>query len=231
MTTNDFIHHAQFLFEQHSTTEKAPQMKAYMKNKFEFLGLSRPERDLIQKDLFSKFVIKDETILESAVRQLWALPHREYHYLAMDLMVKNNKFIPSLNFDFFNFLVENNSWWDSVDTICSKVIGPYYLFHTGKYKKDLEQWWKSNDFWKRRACIIFQLNYKEKTDLKFLESRILENNTSSEFFLQKAIGWALRQYTRTDSQWVIDFVSKHELKPLSKREAIRLCIEKNLLKS
>ena len=222
MTAKEFVKTAQTLFEKHSTTEKAPQMKAYMKDQFEFLGLTRPERDNIQQVLFPLFPIKDAKTLESIVRELWKLSHREYHYLAMDLMVKYKKLIPELNFKFFNYLVEKNAWWDSIDTICSKVIGPYYLVHNSDYEKDMQPWWESDNFWKRRVCIIFQLNYKERTDLKFLKKRILENIDSREFFLQKAIGWSLRQYSKTDADWVVNFVTNNNLKPLSKREALRL---------
>ena len=222
MTSKEFIEKAQELFEKHSTTERAPAMKAYMKDRFEFLGLSCPERDAIQKQLLPLFPIKDAKTLEDVVRSLWKLPHREYHYLALDILTKNKKLIPELNLNLFNYLIEKNAWWDSIDTICSKVIGPYFLFHKGQYRIDMRQWWEADDFWKRRVCIIFQLTYKEKTDLKFLEERILENIGSTEFFLQKAIGWSLRQYSKTDPDWVTGFVAKYDLKPLSKREALRL---------
>lgn len=222
MTIQEFVDEAQIVFEKNSTTEKAPQMKAYMKDQFEYLGLSRPERNVLQKELFPKFVVKDSKTLELLVKKLWKLPHREFQYLALDIISKNKKMIPELNFEFFNFLLENKAWWDSVDGICSNVVGAYYLAHPNDYKKEMKVWYQSDDFWKRRAAIIFQLNYKVKTDLKFLEERILENNESKEFFLQKAIGWSLRQYSKTDPKWVKSFVKKHPLKPLSKREALRL---------
>ncbi|MBK9414640.1 MAG: DNA alkylation repair protein [Bacteroidetes bacterium] len=222
MSIQKFIEKAQSSFEAHSTTERAPQMKAYMKDQFEFLGLSRPERNEIQKELLPLFPINDAKTLETIVRKLWKLKFREYHYLALDILAKKRKLIPELSFDFLNFLVENNQWWDSIDTICSKVIGPYYLFHKQQYKTDLKVWWESENFWKRRVCIIFQLTFKDKTDLDFLTKRILENSSSKEFFLQKAIGWALREYSKTNPKWVIRFVKENELKPLSRREALRL---------
>ena len=225
MSIKEFIVKVQLAFESNSTTERAPQMKAYMKGQFEFLGLSRPERNEIQKELLPFFQINDAKILESVVRKLWKLNFREYHYLAMDILSAKKKLITELNFDFFNFLIEKHSWWDSIDTLCSKVIGPYYMVQRKGYKKDMRVWWESEDFWKRRVCIIFQLKYKDKTDLDFLSARILENRDSKEFFLQKAIGWSLREYSKTDSKWVVDFVKKHELKPLSKREALRLINE------
>lgn len=227
MSAQDFIEKAQHLFESHSTTERAPQMKAYMKDQFEFLGLSRPERNEIQKKLLPLFPVDDAKTLEAVVRKLWKLKFREYHYLALDILASKKKLIPDLDFDFFTFLIEKNPWWDSVDTICSKVIAPYYLFHKTAYVKDMKVWWQSDNFWKRRACIIFQLKYRNKTDLDFLSKRILENNSSPEFFLQKAIGWSLREYSKTDPKWVTTFVNKNELKPLSRREAMRLINNEN----
>ncbi len=224
MSIPEFIQKAQQSFEAHSTTERAPEMKAYMKDQFEFLGLSRPERNEVQKKLLPQFPIQDAITLETVVRKLWKLNFREYHYLALDILAAKKKLIPQLNFGFLNFLVENNQWWDSIDTISSKVIAPYYLFHKKAYRSDLKVWWESDDFWKRRVCIIFQLKFKDKTDLDFLSKRILENTSSKEFFLQKAIGWSLREYSKTDPDWVTAFVEKNELKPLSRREALRLMI-------
>jgi 3-methyladenine DNA glycosylase AlkD len=222
MSISEFINKAQQSFEAHTTTERAPQMKAYMKDQFEFLGLSRPERNKIQKELLPQFPINEAKTLEAVVRKLWKLKFREYHYLALDILVSKKKLIPELNFDFLNFLVENNQWWDSIDMISAKVVGPYYLFHKKQYKTDLKVWCDSENFWKRRVCIIFQLTYKDKTDVDFLSKRIRENSSSKEFFIQKAIGWALREYSKTDPKWVIGFVKKNELKPLSRREALRL---------
>jgi 3-methyladenine DNA glycosylase AlkD len=213
------------LFEENRDAERAEAMKAYMKGRFDFLGLSRPARDLIQKELFAEFKVTDATMLEEVVRELWSKKFREYHYVALDLLTKNKKFIKDLNVDFFEYLIETNSWWDTVDGISTNVIGTYYKHHTNKYQKELKSWAKSDDFWKRRACIIFQLKYKEKVDLEWLVSRIMENNSSKEFFLQKAIGWSLREYSKFDSRWVINFVDSTPLMPLSKREALRIVMK------
>lgn len=220
-----FLRELKNLFEENADAEKAKGMADYMKNRFKFLGLPRPIRDFIQKELFAVYKPETAEELEFVIRKLWQMPFREYHYVACDLLAKNKKMVKDLSVDFFEYLIETNSWWDSVDTICSKVIGPYYEFHKGDYLTELKSWYLSADFWKRRACIIFQLNYKENTDLKWLTDRIMENSMSKEFFLQKAIGWALRQYSRTNSQWVISFVEEHELMPLSKKEALRLLNE------
>ena len=222
MNSKIFLKQLQALFENSADAKIALAMKAYMKNRFEFLGLKRPARDLIQKELFNEYKIKDAQELEETVRALWKLPYREYHYVACDLLAINKNKYKDLNIEFLDFLISTNSWWDTVELISANVIGGYYLHHKKSYKKDLISWTKSSDYWKRRACIIFQLKYKNETDIEWLSERILENNDSKEFFLQKAIGWALRQYSQIDAKWVIEFTENHSLKPLSKREALRL---------
>lgn len=222
MNSEIFLKELESLFNHSANADSALTMKAYMKNRFEFLGLKRPERDLIQKELFKEFKINNAHELEHVVRALWKLPFREYHYLACDLLAINKKKYKDLTIEFLDFLITTNSWWDTVDMISTNVVGGYYLHHKKEYVHDLIPWAKSTDFWKRRACIIFQLKYKKETDTVWLSNRILENNDSKDFFLQKAIGWALRQHSQVDAKWVIDFTENHPLKPLSKREALRL---------
>ena len=222
MNSKIFLKEIQSLFKNSGDAQIALAMKAYMKNRFEFLGLKRPERDLIQKVIFKDLKINNAQELEQIVRALWKLPFREYHYVACDLLAINKNIYKDLNIEFLDFLITTNSWWDTVDFISANVIGGYYLHHKKLYEKDLAPWTKSTDFWKRRACIIFQLKYKNEIDTVWLSKRILENSDSKEFFLQKAIGWALRQHSQVDARWVIDFTDNHPLKPLSKREALRL---------
>ena len=222
MNSKIFLKALQSLFQNSANAEIAIGMKAYMKNRFEFLGLKRPERDLIQKELFLEYKVTDTLELENVVRALWKFPYREYHYVACDLLTINKKKYKDLNIDFLDFLISTNSWWDTVDMISTNVIGGYYLHLKKLYETELIPWTKSPNFWKRRACIIFQLKYKNEMDTVWLSKRILENNESKEFFLQKAIGWALRQHSQIDTKWVIDFTENHPLKPLSKREALRL---------
>ena len=222
MNSKIFLKELQSLFKNSGDAQIALAMKAYMKNRFEFLGLKRPERDLIQKVIFKDLKINNAQELEQIVRALWKLPFREYHYVACDLLAINKNIYKDLNIEFLDFLITTNSWWDTVDFISANVIGGYYLAHKKLYENDLAPWTKSTDFWKRRACIIFQLKYKNEIDTVWLSKRILENSDSKEFFLQKAIGWALRQHSQVDARWVIDFTENHPLKPLSKREALRL---------
>ena len=222
LSSNQYYEHLRSIFSDHANAAIAEKQVRYMKNHFEFLGLKRPERDLIQKELFLEYKITDNLELENVVRALWKFPYREYHYVACDLLTINQKKYKDLNINFLDFLISTNSWWDTVDMISTNVIGGYYLHHKKLYETELIPWTKSPNLWKRRACIIFQLKYKNEMDTVWLSKRILENNESKEFFLQKAIGWALRQHSQIDTKWVIDFIENHPLKPLSKREALRL---------
>ena len=114
-----------------------------------------------------------------------------------------------------------NSWWDVVDVLAPKIMGPYFLMYPNQRDQWLDRWMKSENFWLQRVCIIFQLLYKSKTDTHLLASVINQLSSSKEFFIQKAIGWSLRQYARTDPDWVIQFVESNQLAPLSKREAVK----------
>jgi 3-methyladenine DNA glycosylase AlkD len=108
-----------------------------------------------------------------------------------------------------------------VDVLGPKVLGAYFLSFPKERDSWIARWMASPIFWHQRLCILFQLGYKSKTDLALLSQVILALNSSKEFFIQKAIGWVLRQYARTDAEWVLDFVENHALAPLSKREALK----------
>ncbi|MCB0480584.1 MAG: DNA alkylation repair protein [Flavobacteriales bacterium] len=210
------------VFEDLSNSEIATKQRAYMRGQFDFFGLKQAER----RTVFSEF-IKDNELppysdLFEHVKWLYAHPQREYHYCAIELAMKYRK---EWNSDFMStmeFLITTNSWWDTVDYIATKLTGVFVLKRLDKQDELISPWILSTNLWLNRVAIIHQLNYKKYTNTSFLAKAILPHTHSKEFFHQKAIGWALRQYTRTDADWVIQFVEEHELKPLSKREALRL---------
>ena len=119
-------------------------------------------------------------------------------------------------------MLTHNSWWDTVDFIAPKLIGAYFVSFPDQRDAYVNKWLLSKNIWLQRSCIIFQLLRKEKTDTEFLEKIINSLLGSKEFFINKAIGWALRDYSRTDAEWVKHFASKTDVHPLSKREALRL---------
>ena len=115
----------------------------------------------------------------------------------------------------------NNSWWDSVDTIAKYILGEYLLEFPLETKKVIERFSNSENMWLNRSAILFQLGYKEKTNSDFLFSECLKQADSKEFFIQKAIGWALREYAKSHPEAVKEFVKTSNLKPLSTKEALK----------
>ena len=124
--------------------------------------------------------------------------------------------------ELIEYMITHNSWWDTVDMIASHLIGAYFKKYPKKKHALILKWSKSEDMWIRRTSIIFQLKYKDETDTELL-AQVIENNLGSkEFFINKAIGWALRTYSAIDPEWVEDFVENHpDLANLSKKEALR----------
>lgn len=207
--------------KQYENTEKAQSMERYMKDNFPFLGIQTPER----KELFRE-VLKNEgapTVeeLPTIVLELWSLPEREFQMLALTLLDKYKKQMDDTHLPLLEELITTKSWWDSVDMLASNLIGLVLQKHPELIKIEIPKWMESNNMWLQRTCILFQLKYKENTDAKLLFSLINELSRSKEFFIQKAIGWALREYAKTNPEGVWEFVQTNHLAPLSKREAIK----------
>jgi len=208
-------------FAQYANSTKAEQMSAYMKHHFVFYGIPAPVRKSIQSDVFTRVKIQSLSELLDVVKQLWNSPQRELHYAAMELLAKYKKLWQPEAIEDFEWLIVTNSWWDSVDTLSSHVIGPLFKKYPELRADYINKWKHSDNMWLRRVCIIHQLGYKHDTDTDMLTEMVLLNNESREFFLQKAIGWALRQYAKYNPEWVLRFVDIHPLKNLSKKEAVK----------
>ena len=199
--------------------ENAHWMRQYMRNKYLFIGIKKPEQALVFKDIYKKFGKAEDWFEVSS--ELFALPEREFQYVAMAYLLKAKNSWDSRVPLLVHRWVDENSWWDVVDILGPKVLGLYFQRFPQERSEWISLWIKSPNFWHQRLCILFQLDYKKQTDVTLLSTIILSLNTSKEFFIQKAIGWSLRQYARTDPEWVVDFVDNHPLMPLSKREALK----------
>jgi len=208
-------------FAQYANPIKAEQMSAYMKHHFVFYGIPAPMRKSIQADVFARVKIASLSELLTVVKHLWDSPQRELHYAAIELLVKYKKLWTADTIKDFEQLILTNSWWDSVDTLSSHVIGPLFKKYPELRYQYINAWKHSDNMWLRRVCIIHQLGYKHDTDTDMLTEMIYLNHQSGEFFLQKAIGWALRQYAKYNPEWVLRFVDIHPLKNLSKKEAVK----------
>lgn len=208
-------------FEKHANPEKALQMKAYMKNQFEYLGLPSPIRRELTKAFYKEQGLPEPGQVESIVEECWMFPYREYKYFAMELMVKMKKKVGHDAIFLYERLITNQSWWDTIDLIAPSLVGFHFMEYPEERAKYLNKWMKSGNIWLQRSCILFQLKYKLDTDTRLLSSIINKLKDSKEFFIRKAIGWSLREYSKTDPGFVVRFVQNHELSGLSHREALK----------
>jgi 3-methyladenine DNA glycosylase AlkD len=217
-----YVKQLKSLFEQHADPTQAPAMKKYMRDQFEYLGIKTPQSVALQKEFYAEHGLPEVTELDSTLRDLWSLPQREFQYVAVGLLGRLSKQIPPEFIETIEYLITTKSWWDTVDSIAGGTVGVHFKRYPMVKKKVLVRWRKSENFWLRRTTILFQLNYKQETDFDLLCEIINENLGSKEFFINKAIGWALRQYARTDPKAVIKFVkATKDLNPLSRREAMK----------
>jgi len=211
-------------FEAYADPKIAAEQKAYLRNRFLFYGIKTPVRRAMQKPFLAKEYLPPKEDLENLVRFLWSRPQREYHYFAQELVQKYTEQFEKKDILLLECMITHNSWWDTVDSIATKLVKAYFKKCPDQRDQYIEKWLSSENIWLQRTCLIFQLLEKEKTDLKLLEHVINSLLRSREFFINKAIGWMLRDYSRTDSEWVLDFVERTELHSLSRKEALRLII-------
>jgi 3-methyladenine DNA glycosylase AlkD len=209
------------LFEKNADSAQAAPMKKYMRDQFEYLGIKTPKNAELQKKFYTEHGLPEFFTLDPILRDLWALPQREFQYIAVSLLGRFEKQLPAEFIGTIDYLITTKSWWDTVDSLAVGTVGIHFKRHPAIRKKYLARWRKSENFWLRRTAILFQLNYKRETDFDLLCDIIRENLGSKEFFINKAIGWALRQYSRTDPDAVKKFVKSTPLHPLSRREAMK----------
>ena len=205
---------------KHANADDAVAMAKYMRDLFPFFGIKMPQRKQIFRDFLAEEGLPPVDSVEEVVWAMWQKPQREYHYLALMLLDKMRRKLEPETIHLLEKLVVNNSWWDTVDALASQ-IGFHFQRFPPLQEPSIERWRRSDNFWLRRITLLFQLKYKEATDVALLFSLIEENRQSDEFFIQKAIGWALRQYSKTDAAAVREFVARTELAPLSEREALK----------
>jgi 3-methyladenine DNA glycosylase AlkD len=205
------------LFEEHRNDDNAGPMKKYMKDHFPFLGIKSPLRKELEKQFFKETGILKEEFNKDIVEGLWDKDEREYQYTAITYI---GKFIKKMSKDtilLLERLITTKSWWDSVDSIAPQV-GELARKYPELVEENINHWSKHDNFWLRRASILFQLKYKNETNEALLYEYMVKNADSKEFFIQKAIGWALREYSKTNPESVKAFIEGNQLAPLSIRE-------------
>lgn len=218
---NAYIKSLTSLLQAHADPAAAVPMAAYMRNKFPYLGIKSQLLSKLEREFTDEHGFPSQEDLAPILRELWSLPEREYQYAALMLLGNSEKKLPPKFIDTIETLLTIKSWWDTVDSIASNAVGTHFMRFPEVRDSTLGSWRKSNDFWLRRTCLLFQLKYKTNTDFELLKTIIQENLDSKEFFINKAIGWALRQYSRIDPEAVCTFVAETPLAPLSAREALK----------
>jgi len=203
---------------QHKNEEQAQKMSKYMLNKFEYIGIKTPERREIFKNFFKEYK-NEEKIDWEFVNKCWENKYREFQYITADYL-KNMKDKLSIDdIPKFKRLILEKSWWDTIDNL-DMTIGALAL-KDSNVNKILLEWSLDENIWLRRIAIDHQLLRKEKTNTELLE-KILKNNLGqTEFFINKAIGWALRDYSKISPEWVKNFIEKNKenMAKLSIKEA------------
>lgn len=218
---------------QHRDTEKAPLMAQYMRNQFEFLGIQSPERRRLIKPFLTAARARMKQVAPhtsevdwSFIEQCWQAPEREFQLTAIDYLKAVQVGLKSEDLAKIESLIVRKSWWDTVDGLVKSVGFLVQQYPTLVVR--LKEWSVADNFWLRRAAILHQIGLKEKTDIELLRDIILANFGQNEFFINKAIGWALREYAKTNPEWVIEFVTiyRDQMSKLSWREATKhLCID------
>jgi 3-methyladenine DNA glycosylase AlkD len=217
-----FIETLEQEFQKNENVKIAQEQKAYMRNQFEYYGLKAPERRKIQAPFLVRQFLPEKKELHKIVKELWNKPQRDYQYFSQELVFKYVNQLERSDMPLFEYMVTHKSWWDTIDFIAVKLMGEYFKIYPEQIELYIEKWLNSNNIWLQRCAILFQLKYKEELNTNVLSYVIKSLLGSKEFFINKAIGWVLREYSRTNPKWVVAFVNNTELNALSRREALRL---------
>jgi 3-methyladenine DNA glycosylase AlkD len=211
----------QDVFADHRNPTDAVSMQAYVKDIAPFFGIKTEARRTLQKEVWKEHGMPAKAEWDGLVRHLFSLPERDFHYAALEMLQAVRKQWTGDELPLFEWLIQEKPWWDTVDVIATKLIGPFFLTFPRKKEETAHRWVASPHMWLRRTAIIFQNSYKAKTDESLLFRCIRTCAHEKEFFIRKGIGWALREYAKTAPEAVLQFVESNPLSPLSKREAMK----------
>ena len=205
-------------FEENRNELLAESMSKYMQDKFRFLGVRGATRTEIYKKYFPD-ARKTKTVDWDFVENCWNKEEREFQYVVVYYLKAMQKFLKREDISKLKYLIVTKSWWDTVDLL-AKVIGSLVIRIEG-YDKIMLEWSKDSNIWLKRVAILYQLSLKDKVDEIILDKILVNNLGDNEFFINKAIGWALRDYSKFNPEWVREFIKKNKdnMANLSIREA------------
>jgi len=218
---NNYLLPLQKIFLQHANATNAGGAKAYMLNQFEYYGIKMAERRKLCKDFIKAHPLSSVTETEKIIKQAWQLPEREWQYFAIELLSYYKKQWKVSTIKTIEYCITHKSWWDTVDAIADAWAGEYFKLFPHQIITITAAWNGSDNMWLQRSSLLFQKKYKQQTDNILLAKYIKHLSASNEFFIRKAIGWILREYAKTNAEWVKNFVESNQLSPLSRREALK----------
>jgi 3-methyladenine DNA glycosylase AlkD len=208
-------------FEQTRNPARAAEMAAYMRDQFAFVGVNAPERAALIREAERGLGRPSERDLKEVTRRAWARPEREYQYLATRLLRRHSGGLSPAFLPVVRTAIVTKSWWDTVDELAVHVVGDM-VRRSPALRATVDEWAASDNMWLARTAILHQNRYRADTDADRLFSYSLMRAADGEFFIGKAIGWALREYSKTAPDAVSRFVRDNDarLSGLSKREAL-----------
>lgn len=213
-------------FETHANPLLADRMSRYMLGKFGFFGIQSPLRKQLSASFIAANGLPDPADFEGVVKQVWAMPQRELQYTIMEMASRKAFLYAEHQIHLFEYMILQKSWWDTVDYIAANLVGSWLRKNPGKTTEVTAAFMNSGNMWLMRTVLLFQLKYRKETNEALLFETITALKTSPEFFIRKAIGWSLREYSKTNPEAVIRFVENNTLSGLSKREALKIITKK-----
>jgi len=204
-----------------ANAENASAMKSYMRGQYEFYGIKSEPRRAAVKTLFAKNLLPAIDELPVVIDELWSLPQREFQMVAVDLLIKLKRQLPTSMLVDLERWITTKSWWDTVDMLATHIASSFFLRYPIESAAHIKHWYCSDNIWLRRTALLYQLKYKENTDTELLFFLIKKNQFDKEFFIQKAIGWMLREYSKTDADAVVNFIHTQNIQGLARREGLK----------
>lgn len=207
------------VLSDHKNEERSRAMAAYMQEKFRFYGIPGELRKQVLRTYASSAPVLTDDQKREVIVNLWRQAEaRELHYCAQELAVRWKCYTRAADIELIKTMIIEHSWWDTVDLIASNLLGGYMKLFPEQYAV-IQAWNADENMWLVRSTLLYQLKYKDATDLQRLEALIIPHTSNTEFFIKKAIGWALRQASKHHKELVRQLVEWLPLQPLSSKEA------------
>jgi len=212
---------------------KAKSMAAYARTTMPFYGIQKPDRVPLHREMKQRFRPRSRAEYEECVLALWTLPHREEKYTALEFALQHRRCIVLDSLPLYERLIREGAWWDFVDFVAPRLVGALLLEHRHVVRPVMDVWIDDDDLWIRRSAIISQLKHRDATDEAQLFGFCLRRSHEREFFIRKAIGWALREYSKSAPDAVARFLTGHSdrLSGLSYREGAKRLVRAGVMRS